>query len=301
MRAQVAAHIIGGADTDPTGRLITSHLARLECRVKPLRDADAALLATYDAFFTRARVVVDLTAAVLDCATELRARHGFKTPDAIHLASAMEAGVDAFLTGHAGLAKCPGMTVVLLGYAVRQEPGLRNFLDDGRLPMTNNHSERALRFICGGRKAWLFFGSHDHATAAANLFSLIASCKLHDIDAETYLAEIIDVLPYWPRERYLELAPKYWRDTRARLRPAELAREIGPVTVPPPTPTSLRHSALAPGRPPDAPCLRRRKIATPAEWVALPRNASFTRIVVHAASRRRRRRLRRRLRRPRWR
>ncbi len=59
--------------------------------------------------------------------------------------------------------------------------------------MTNNHSERALRFICGGRKAWLFFGSDDHASAAANLFSLIASCKLHDIDAETYLVEIINL------------------------------------------------------------------------------------------------------------
>jgi len=99
--------------------------------------------------------------------------------------------------------------------------------------MTNNHSERALRFICGGRKVWLFFGSDDHAGAAANLFSLIASCKLHDIDAETYLAEIIHVLPFWPRDRYLELAPKYWRATRARIRPEELAREVGVITVPP--------------------------------------------------------------------
>jgi predicted nucleic acid-binding protein len=114
VRAQVEAHI-AGADTNPTGRLITSHLARLECRVKPLRDGDVALLATYDAIFTRARVVVvDLTAAVLDRATELRARHGFRTPDAIHLTCAMEAGADAFLTGDAGLAKCPGMTVELL-------------------------------------------------------------------------------------------------------------------------------------------------------------------------------------------
>ena len=114
MRTQVAAHI-AGAERDPAGRRVTSHLARLECRVKPLRDGDAALLATYDAFFTRARLVVfDLTAAVLDRATELRARHGFKTPDAIHLASAIEAGADAFLTGDAGLAKCPGITVEVL-------------------------------------------------------------------------------------------------------------------------------------------------------------------------------------------
>src|SRR5207248_109383 len=53
------------------------------------------------------------------------------------------------------------------------------------------HCERALRGIAVGRKAWLFFGSDDHATAAANLLSLIASCELHGLDAETYLAEII--------------------------------------------------------------------------------------------------------------
>ena len=60
---------------------------------------------------------------------------------------------------------------------IRQETALRRFLDDGRLRMTNNHSERALRGIAFGRKAWLFFGSDDHASAAANLFSLIASLR----------------------------------------------------------------------------------------------------------------------------
>jgi transposase len=103
-----------------------------------------------------------------------------------------------------------GLVATAFGYAVRQEAALRRFLDDGRLPMTNNHSERALRGIAVGRKAWLFFGSDDHASAAANLLSLIASCELHKLDPEAYLCDIIHVLPYWPRDRYLELAPKYW-------------------------------------------------------------------------------------------
>jgi hypothetical protein len=120
------------------------------------------------------------------------------------------------------------------GYAIRQRDALRCFLDDGRLRLENNASERALRFIASGRKAWLFFGSGDHAQAAANVFSLIASCGLHDLDAETYLAEIIRILPYWPRDRYLELAPKYWARTRARLDARELELPIGHVTVPPP-------------------------------------------------------------------
>jgi len=129
-----------------------------------------------------------------------------------------------------------GLVATAFGYAVRQEGALRRFLDDGRLPMTNNHSERALRGIAVGRRAWMFFGSDDHASAAANLFSLIASCELHGIDPEAYLLDIIHVLPFWPRARYLELAPKYWGATRARIPDKELAVEIGDITVPPPLP-----------------------------------------------------------------
>ena len=71
---------------------------------------------------------------------------------------------DFFAWGKAQYARVKdarGLVATAFGYAVRQEPGLRSFLDDGRLPMTNNHSKRALRFICGGRKAWLFFGSDE--------------------------------------------------------------------------------------------------------------------------------------------
>jgi transposase len=120
-----------------------------------------------------------------------------------------------------------------LGYADRQERALRRFLDDGRLRMDNNLSENALRTIATGRKAFLFFGSDDTAQAAANLYSLIASCKLHGLDPEFYLAEVIRVMPYWPRDRFLELAPAYWAQTRARLDPKELEAELGNVTVPP--------------------------------------------------------------------
>jgi transposase len=126
-----------------------------------------------------------------------------------------------------------GLVSAAFGYAVRQEIALRRFLGDGRLPMTNNRSENALRTIATGRKAWLFFASDDHASAAANLFSLIASCKLHALEPETYLAETIRVMPHWPRDRYLELAPKYWSRTRSRLDATELARQIGDLTVPP--------------------------------------------------------------------
>ncbi len=123
-----------------------------------------------------------------------------------------------------------------LGYLVRQKDALMRFLDDGRLLLDNNRSERELRRIAVGRKAWLFVGSDDHAVSAGHLFSLIASARLHRLDPEAYLRDLFRVLGQWPRDRYLELAPRYWAATRARLNPAELAQEVGPLTIPSVTP-----------------------------------------------------------------
>jgi predicted nucleic acid-binding protein len=95
--------------------LLTSRLSRLECRIKPLRTGDAVLLAVYDAFFASPEVeVFDLTAAVVEKATDLRAALNFKTPDALHLASAIVAGATAFLTGDKGLARCTEVPVEVL-------------------------------------------------------------------------------------------------------------------------------------------------------------------------------------------
>lgn len=120
-----------------------------------------------------------------------------------------------------------------LGYAVRQRGPLTRFLDDGRLALDNNRSERELRRIAVGRNAWLFVGSDDHGAATGHLFTMIASARLHGLDPEMYLRDVIRVLPHWPRERFLELSPKYWLRTRARLVASELVRELGPLEVPP--------------------------------------------------------------------
>ena len=132
-----------------------------------------------------------------------------------------------------------GLLRSALGYAVRQKPALTRYLDDGRLVLDNNRSERELRRIAVGRKAWLFVGSDDHAVSAGHLFSLIASARMHRLDPEAYLRDLFRVLGHWPKARYLELSPRYWAATRARLDAGELAAELGPLTVPPalPTPT----------------------------------------------------------------
>lgn len=129
-----------------------------------------------------------------------------------------------------------GLLRSALGYALRQKDALMRVLDDGRLIMENNRSERELRRIAVGRKAWMFAGSDDHAESAGHLFSLIASARLHNLDPETYLRDLFRLLAHWPKDRYLELSPKYWAATRVRLDQAELEREVGSLTVPPPLP-----------------------------------------------------------------
>lgn len=131
-----------------------------------------------------------------------------------------------------------GLLRSALGYAHRQRAALTRFFDDGRLQLTNNGSERELRRIAVGRKAWLFVGSDDHAQAAGNLLTLIASARLHGLDPEKYLTELFIALPQWPRERFIELAPKYWAATRARLDAAELEKEIVWLTIPAPAATT---------------------------------------------------------------
>lgn len=127
-----------------------------------------------------------------------------------------------------------GVVRSALGYAVRQRDALLAVLEDGRLVMENNRSERELRRIAIGRKAWLFVGSDGHAQSAGNLLSLVASARLHGLEPEGYLRDLFRVLAHWPRDRYLELAPKYWALTRARLDAGQLALELGPLTVPAP-------------------------------------------------------------------
>jgi transposase len=131
-----------------------------------------------------------------------------------------------------------GLVRSAFGYAVRQKDALMRVLDDGRLILENNRSEREIRRIAVGRKGWLFVGSDAHGESTGHIFSLIASARLHRLDPEAYLRDLFRVLAHWPRDRYLELAPKYWAATRARLDAAELAVEIGPLTVPPPIATS---------------------------------------------------------------
>jgi hypothetical protein len=112
-------------------------------------------------------------------------------------------------------------------------------LDGGRLSLDNTRSERSPRKIVVGRKKLDVLRQRHarrerrtHAESAAALFTIIASCRLHRLDPEQYLDEILRVLPRWPKERYLALAPKFWKATRDQLDPIELDTPLCAFAVP---------------------------------------------------------------------
>jgi transposase len=125
-----------------------------------------------------------------------------------------------------------GLVRTALEYAHNQRLALQRFFADGRLVLSNNWAERAIKPIATGRKAWLFCGSDDHARSTAALFSLVGSARLHGLDPEEYLRSLIRLVPLWPPERMLELSPLFWARTRDRLDAVALAAEFGPIQVP---------------------------------------------------------------------
>lgn len=101
-------------------------------------------------------------------------------------------------------------------YATNQRAALERFLEDQRLPLHNNISELNLRRQAVGRKAWLFVGSEDGGHVNTRFVSLLASCAMHKIEPWAYLRDLFCLLPNWPINRVLELAPVNWRETLAQ-------------------------------------------------------------------------------------
>ena len=90
-------------------------------------------------------------------------------------------------------------------------PAFTRFLEDGRVCLTNNAAERALRGIALGRKSWLFAGSDRGGQRAAFMYSLIVTAKLNDVDPQAWLADVLARIPDLPQSRLAELLPWNWQ------------------------------------------------------------------------------------------
>jgi hypothetical protein len=104
------------------------------------------------------------------------------------------------MSRHADVAKA-------MDYMLKRWDTFSRFLSDGRICLTNNAAERALRGIALGRKAWLFAGSDRGGERAAAMYSLIVTAKLNDVDPRAWLADVLRRIADHPARRLDELLP----------------------------------------------------------------------------------------------
>jgi len=98
-----------------------------------------------------------------------------------------------------------------MDYMLKRWPAFTRFLDDGRICLSNNAAERALRGIALGRKSWLFAGSDRGGQRAAAMYSLIVTAKLNDVDPQAWLGDVLARIAEHPAHRIDQLLPWNWQ------------------------------------------------------------------------------------------
>ena len=101
-----------------------------------------------------------------------------------------------------------------INYMLKRWPAFTLFLDDGRVCLSNNAAERALRGIALGRRSWLFCGSDRGGQRAAAMYSLIVTAKMNDVDPHAWLADVLARIASHPAHRIDELLPWNWKASR---------------------------------------------------------------------------------------
>ena len=102
-------------------------------------------------------------------------------------------------------------TAKALNYSINRWAALTRYLDDGQLPIDNNHIENQIRPIAIGRSNWLFTGSPRAGRRTAAVMSLIQSAKLNGHDPFAYMKDILNRLPTQPMSRIEDLLPHRWQ------------------------------------------------------------------------------------------
>jgi transposase len=102
-----------------------------------------------------------------------------------------------------------------MDYMLKRWPAFTRFLDDGRICLSNNAAERALRGIALGRKSWLFAGSDRGGQRAAAIYSLIVTAKLNNVDPQAWLADVLARIADHPAHSIDQLLPWNWQPRSA--------------------------------------------------------------------------------------
>jgi transposase len=123
--------------------------------------------------------------------------------------------LDTWLRGQRAAMARHNPVAAACDYLFKDWPAFTAFLNDGRICLTNNAAERALRGVALGRKAWLFAGSDRGGDRAAFMYSLIVTARLNDIDPQAWLADVLARIADMPQGRLGELLPWNWQTTDA--------------------------------------------------------------------------------------
>jgi transposase len=103
-----------------------------------------------------------------------------------------------------------------VNYALKNWEAVERYLDDGMLDIDNNAAERLIKPVKIGAKNWIFAGSDQGAKNAAIYYSLIETCKLHQINPYDYLRDVLTRLPTQLNSKIDELLPWHWKSLQAR-------------------------------------------------------------------------------------
>jgi len=101
-------------------------------------------------------------------------------------------------------------------YMLKRWPSFTAFLDDGRICLTNNAAERALRGVALGRRNWTFAGSDRGGQRAAAVYTLIETARLNDLDSRAWLEDVLRRINDHPAARIDELLPWNWYPLAAK-------------------------------------------------------------------------------------
>ncbi|SCB51057.1 IS66 C-terminal element [Rhizobium lusitanum] len=105
--------------------------------------------------------------------------------------------------------------VKAMDYMLKRWEGFAHFLEDGRICLTNNAAERALRGLALGRRNWTFAGSERGAERTAVMLTLIMTCRLNEVDPKAWLADVLARIADYPASRLHELLPWTWKKASA--------------------------------------------------------------------------------------
>jgi transposase len=115
----------------------------------------------------------------------------------------------AWLEENPGLPKSPWGKAV--AYSLARWEKLLRYTGDGHIEIDNNLVENAIRPLALGRKNYLFAGSHDAAQRGAVIYSLLATCKKHNLDVQSWLCDTLGRIPTHPHKQVHELLPYHWK------------------------------------------------------------------------------------------